>query len=157
MKRQPDVRRARREPATPAVATGFAVALGTTVVVVAAFAAELVPAPASGLRLGLMAVALAACAVVTANLRAAALVMVIGYLVFDGFLANRMGELTWTGAPDVRRLCVLAAGTGVGLVAGAARRWLWRQRRFAPLEAWANGESAGGRASGVTDTSVIFR
>jgi K+-transporting ATPase KdpF subunit len=105
--------------------TGVAVAVGAVAVVVAAVAAAFVPVSAGGVRLGLMAAALAGFALATVDLRAAAAVTALGYLVFDGFLVNRMGDLTWTGTPDVRRMEILAGAATVGLLVGAFRRNEW--------------------------------
>jgi len=124
--------------------TGIAVAVGAVAVVVAAVvSAAFVPVSAGGVRLGLMAAALAAFAAAAVDLRAVAFVTVLAYLVHDGFLVNRMGELTWTGAPDVRRVEILVAAAAAGLAVGAARRWARRQ----PPAEWTDG---------VDDTPVIF-
>src|SRR5690349_15596653 len=80
---------------------GIHVGLGSVVVVVAALASAGFPASASAIRLGLFALALAGFAEVAVDVTAAAVVTVIGYLVFDGFLVNELGELTWRGGPDV--------------------------------------------------------
>jgi hypothetical protein len=128
-------RRPAREYDTP---LGISVGLGSVVAVVAALASAGFPASASGVRLGLFALALAGFAALTVDVTAAAVVTVIGYLVFDGFLVNALGELTWRGAPDVRRFLILVAAAVVGLGVGMLRRWIRQLRRFAPLEAWAN-------------------
>src|SRR2546429_604685 len=74
---------ASREPDTP---TGISIGLGCVVVVAAALVAALVPASAGGVRLGVLAVALAGFAAVAVDPSAAAFVTVTGFLVFDGFL-----------------------------------------------------------------------
>lgn len=136
-----DVQHARRRPAAePGVPIGVNVAGGSAVMVVAALVAAAVPESAAGVRLGVVAVALAAFTVVTVDLRAAAVVTVLGYLVMDGFLVNRMGELSWRGAADIRRFAILAAGALAGLGVGAVRRRVAEHRRFAPVEAWANNQ-----------------
>ena len=136
-----DVQHARRWPsAEPGVPVGVNVAGGSAVMVVAALVAAAVPESAAGVRLGVVAVALAAFTVVTVDLRAAAVVTVLGYLVMDGFLVNRMGELSWRGAADIRRFAVLAGGALAGLGVGVVRRRLAEHRRFAPVEAWANNQ-----------------
>jgi K+-transporting ATPase KdpF subunit len=124
--------------------------LGSVAVVAAALVASPLPASAAGPRLGVFAVALAGSAAVTADLRAAAVVTVIGYLMFDAFLVNPMGELSWQGMPDMRRFAVLVIAVLIGLAVGGLRGRLRQRRRLGPLEAWANG------ASGLPDVSVIF-
>jgi hypothetical protein len=125
-----------QEPDTP---TGISIGLGAVIVVAAALVAALVPASEGGMRLGLMTVALAGFAAVAVDLRAAAFVLMLGALVFDGFLVNQLGRLTWHGADDLRRLELLAAATLVGHSVGMAYRRLVEWRRFAVVEAWANG------------------
>jgi K+-transporting ATPase KdpF subunit len=105
----------------PDVPAGISVGVGAVVVVAAAMVAAAIPPSAAGPRLGLPAAALAAFAAVTADWRAAVPVTVLGYLVFDGFLVNRLGELAWHGAPDARRFAVFAGAALAGLAVGAAR------------------------------------
>jgi hypothetical protein len=123
MERQSDVR---YTPIRPLLErngpTGIAVTMGSAVVVVSAFVSAAVPASAGALRLGLVAVSLAGCAALTINPVAVAAVGVLAFLVFDGFLVNQFGELSWQGAADARRLVVLATAGVLGLVAGMAYR-----------------------------------
>src|SRR4051812_48401577 len=111
--------RERRVEATPA---GVDVALGAVVIVAAALVAGLVPVSSTGPRLGLMAAALSLFAAATVDLRAVVVVTVTAYLVFDGFLVNQLGELSWRGAADTRRLAVLGLAAALGLVAGLGYR-----------------------------------
>jgi hypothetical protein len=67
---------------------GINVALGSLVVVVAAFAAAVVPASVPVVRLGLVALAVVVFAVVAVDVAAAAMVVVLAYLVLDGFLVG---------------------------------------------------------------------
>jgi hypothetical protein len=39
----------------------------------------------------------------------------LGYLLFDGFLVNRYGELTWTGRTSVWHLAAFALALTLGL------------------------------------------
>jgi hypothetical protein len=132
------VRVSRRPARARDTLVGINVALGSAVVVVAAFASAVVPASASGVRLALVALALAGFTAVAVDVTAAAVVTVLAYLVLDGFLVNELGKLTWRGAPDVWRFLVLGAAAVVGLGIGALHRLVLQRRRFAPLEAWAN-------------------
>jgi len=126
---------ASREPDTP---TGISIGLGCVVVVAAALVAALVPASAGGVRLGVLAVALAGFAAVAVDPSAAAFVTVTGFLVFDGFLVNRLGQLSWHGADDLHRLELLAVASLLGHGVGTAYRWVVERRRYAPVERWAN-------------------
>lgn len=113
--------------------TGIAVALGSTAVVASAFVTAAVPVSAGAVRLGLVAACLGAFAAVSANAAAVAFVGVVAFLVFDGFLVNQLGQLSWHGPADVQRLFVFLAVSILGLVAGngyrAVRRWrLWWRR-----------------------------
>jgi hypothetical protein len=119
--------------------TGIAVAVGAVTVVVAAIVAAFLPASAAAARLGVMAVALGTFAAATVDPPAVAAVTVLGWLVFDGLLVNRFGDLTWTGRVDERRLGVLVAAAVAGLAAGGLRRWAEGRRRDAELEALASG------------------
>ncbi len=135
--------------------TGIAVAAGAAVVVAAAFVTSVIPASAGAVRLGLVAACLAVFAALTVNPAAVAAVGVLAFLVFDGFLVNQLGELSWHGAADERRLFVLITVSIMGLVVGKAYRaghqwWLWRQRaRWAAAQAgettaWAGAGPDGG-------------
>jgi MFS family permease len=116
--------------ATP---VGIAIAGGAVLVVVAAFVSAAIPAAASGVRLGVFAAALAGFAALAVDLVAVAAVTGLAALVFNGFLVNQLGELSWHGAADAGRLAVLGVAAAVGLVAGAGyravrRALLWRVR-----------------------------
>jgi hypothetical protein len=115
------------------IPTGFAVAAGSVVVVASAFVSSAIPASAGAARFGLVAAALGGFAALTVNAVAIAVVGLLAFLVFDGFLVNQLGELSWHGAADVQRLFLLIVVSISGLVAGRGyrvlRKWrLWRQR-----------------------------
>jgi hypothetical protein len=141
----------RVSPAEPDAPTGINVGVGSAVVIVAALVAGALPGPDGGLRLGLLACALAGIAVATVDLAAVAFVTVLSCLVFDGFLVNDRGQLSWHGSPDIWRYAVLVGAALAGLAAGAAYRWVVRQRRFGPIEAWANGGHVEEFGSSVPD------
>lgn len=136
----PAVPRVRDAPlATGNMPTGIAVAIGAVTVVVAVMAAAFLPASAAAARLSVLAVALGTFAAATVNPTAVAAVTVLGWLMFDGFLVNRFGELTWTGRVDERRLAVVVAAALVGLAAGGLWRWAEARRRDAEFEGLATG------------------
>jgi hypothetical protein len=113
---------------------GVNVAAGALVVVVAAFVSAAVPPSAAAVRLGLFAAALGVFAALTVDPLAVVIVGVLGFGVFDGFLVNQLGELTWHGRSDVSRVLVLAAAGVSGVAMGQAyravrRARLWRGRQ----------------------------
>ena len=113
--------------------TGVAIGLGSAVVVVSAFVSAAVPASDGAARLGVVGAGLAGFAALTINPVAVAAVAGLGFLVFDGFLVNHLGALSWHGAADGTRLMVLAAAGVLGLGAGVAYRAVhrinsWRRR-----------------------------
>ena len=110
---------AERVPArTP---TGVDVGIGAVVIVAGALVAAAVPAAHRGWRLGLVAAAVAVAAAVTADHLAMAAVVPLGWLVADGFLENRSGELTWHGSADMYLILLLVMAAAIGLAAGEAR------------------------------------
>ena len=112
--------------------TGFGLAFGSVVVVGAALVAGAIPASAGAVRLGVVAASLAGFAALPITAAAAAGTGLLAFLVFDGFLVNSLGQLSWHGAADGWRLLTLAVAVAAGFIAGvayrAARRWLrWRR------------------------------
>ncbi|WP_412544231.1 hypothetical protein R8Z50_17560 [Longispora sp. K20-0274] len=53
---------------------------------------------------------------------------VIGFAIFNGFLVNRLGELSWHGLVDMLRLGALVLASTAGLAAGEAYRPVRRPR-----------------------------
>jgi hypothetical protein len=114
------------------VPTGFGVAAGSVVVVGSAFGAAAVPTAAGAVRLGLVAGCLAVFAAAPVTATAAAGTGVLALLVFNGFLVNALGELSWHGSADGWRLLTLAVAVTAGFTTGrayrATSRWLrWRR------------------------------
>jgi hypothetical protein len=134
--------------------TGFAIAGGSILVVVAAFVAALIPASAGAVRLGIVAAGLGVFAAVTVNPAAIVAVGVVAFLVFDGFLVNQLGELSWHGAADDQRLFVFIlvsiSGMLVGVAYRAVREWaVWRRRtRWLAVQslAWPEPQTTAARA-----------
>jgi hypothetical protein len=108
------------DDATP---TGIAVGVGAVVMVVVGVVAAMVPAAYPGWRFGLIAVTVMVFAVVSLDHRALAMVAVIGALIFNGFLENRLGQLAWH-TDDLWRLLLLAMVGGFGLAIGEACRYV---------------------------------
>lgn len=112
--------------------TGFGVAAGLAVVVASAMVAAMVPMSAGAVRLGVVAVPLAMFAASPVTATAAVATGVLASLVFDGFLVNSLGQLSWHGAVDGWRLLTLAVAVSAGFIVGvgyrAVNRWLrWRR------------------------------
>ena len=99
----------------------FGLAAGSLTVIVAALIDSAAFAPDQKTdRLALMAAAVAVfCAI--AGWRSGLPVALLGYLLFDGFLANRYGELTWDHQAGPRALGVIAFAAAVGLAVGSLR------------------------------------
>jgi hypothetical protein len=134
----------RHEPDTP---TGISAAIGAGVVVVAAFLSAAVPPSAGDVRLGVLALALAGFAALTVDPRAVAAVDVLAFLVFDGFLVNQLGELSWHGQADQTRLVILAGAGTAGVAVGAAYRGVRRRRVWRRRSEWVAAQVADAAAS----------
>lgn len=119
--------------AADASPVGIVIAGGVVLVVAAALVSAAVPATAPGVRLGVFAVALVGFAALAVDPVATAAVTGMAALVFNGFLVNQLGELSWHGAADAGRLALLVAAAVTGFAAGTGYRWvrrarLWRAR-----------------------------
>lgn len=125
------------EPDTP---VGINVAIGIVVVVIAGLVAAAIPQSAGSARLTLFAAALGLFAVLSGDPRAVVVVGVLGFGIFDGFLVNQMGELSWHGSADVTRLWVLSVAAVCGLAVGVVHRGVRRARlwraRLECVESW---------------------
>jgi len=106
---------------TPA---GVHIAGGSAVLVIAALLASSIPTTDSAWRLGVVAMAVGVSAGKTKDALASAAVVLLGWLVVNGFLMDRLGVLSWHGSGDVACLVVLTAAATAGLVAG---RWVARR------------------------------
>jgi hypothetical protein len=96
--------------------------------VVAAMAAATITGVSA--RLAVIAVAVAAYAAASTGVLAAAVTAGLGYLVFNGFLLNRYGELSWSGRASASQVVILALAVG----GGRALRWLRRIRNPAAMD-----------------------
>ncbi len=99
--------------------TGISLAVGAVAVVTAAMVAAALPASAPAWRAGMLGVTVCAFAAITVNWRAVAGVGLLAWLVADGFLENRRGDLSWHGSSDTRLITVVVATAGIGLAIGA--------------------------------------
>jgi hypothetical protein len=99
--------------------TGISLAVGAVAVVTAAMVAAALPASAPAWRAGMLGVTVCAFAAITVDWRAVAGVGLLAWLVADGFLENRRGDLSWHGSSDIRLITVVVATAGIGLASGA--------------------------------------
>jgi hypothetical protein len=87
-------------------------------VIVAGFVASAVPETDAVVRYGVLVLAVFAFTAATVVWTAPLAVAGIGFLVFNGFLVNQLGELSWHGSADVIRLAVLGAAVIFGRLLG---------------------------------------
>lgn len=113
------------EDATP---SGINVATGAVAIVVAACVAAAVPTVDGGWRWSILASVVGGFAGLTVDLPAVAAVIGLAWLVGDGFLVNRAGELSWHGWADLDRLLALATVGALGLLAGSVARMASERR-----------------------------
>jgi hypothetical protein len=103
---------------------------GCAAVLVAGLVAAWIPVSAPVARYVPLVLVLAGYAALTVDATAVALAGALGFAVFDGFLVNRLGELSWHGVADRWRvLALLVAGIG-GLAGGTAYRAVLRARTW---------------------------
>jgi hypothetical protein len=119
-------------PSSPGYPTGILIGIGALTVV----GGGLVAAAAPGAwRLGIIAAAVAAFAALALDLVAVPVTVVLAWLVVNGFLVDRFGELSWHGRPDIYRAGMLVVAGGLGQAVGRARRVMWNRRQRRSFEA----------------------
>jgi hypothetical protein len=107
---------------------GINVAGGTGAVVLAALVAAWIPGSAPVEHYAPLVVVLAAFAALTVDTTAVALTGLLGFLVFDGFLVNQLGELSWHGVADRWRVLAVVVAGLAGMAGGGAYRFIRRDR-----------------------------
>jgi MFS family permease len=110
--------------ATPRTPVGINLAAGTAMVIAAAFVAALIPTTHVGWRFTVVALAVGVFAALTLDQLALAGVAVLGWLVVNGFLVDRLGELSWHGSADLYRMLLLVVAGTFGLAVGEVYRQL---------------------------------
>jgi hypothetical protein len=117
----------------------FGLAAGSVAMIVAALIDSAAFTPGdTGDRLAVMAAAIAVFTIV-GGWQSALPVATVGYLLFDGFLVNRYGELTWDPQTGPRAVGVIALAVALGVIIG----WLRTSRyRAAPTIRPANNTTA---------------
>jgi hypothetical protein len=114
-------------------ATGLLIGSGALLVTLVTMGASAIPSTSGGLRFGVVAFAVGAFAALTLDRMAVAGTGALAWLLVNGFLVDRFGELSWHGRADVYRALMLVAVASVGLIGGHAVRLrsVWhRHRRF---------------------------
>jgi len=92
---------------------GIGLAIGVVAVVGATIGAAALTAGVPG-RLAVIALVAGAVAAWVDDARAAVATAGVGFLLFDGFLVNRYGDLSWHGRTSLWQVAVLAVALGVG-------------------------------------------
>lgn len=127
---------------------GINVGIGAVLIIVAAMIAAAVPATDSGWREGIVLAAVGVFAAATVDQVALAGVVALAWLVVNGFLIDRFGQLSWHGSSDLRLIMLLVLVGTAGLLAGQAYRQVTHLR-----ESWrAEAEWQGTGADSVADT-----
>jgi hypothetical protein len=85
-------------------------------------AAAAMPASHPWRRFAVLVAVVGVFAVVTLDQRALAGVALLAWLLMNGFLENRLGELSWHGSFDLFLLMVLVLAGAVGLALGEVYR-----------------------------------
>lgn len=117
--------------------TGLTVAGGAVVVVGAAVLAALL-AHTPGPRLGLLVAAVLIFTAMAGDGRAAIGVGAMAWAVGNGFLVNRLGQLTWHGRLDGWFVIGLLSAVSVGMVTAQVREGIRSRRRWHPFVALLN-------------------
>jgi MFS family permease len=115
---------------------GISLAAGAAALIAAALVAAMLPASRAGWRFALIAVVVGGFAAVTLDQRALAGVALLGWLIDNGFLEDRLGELSWHGSSDIWRMMMLVVAAALGLAVGEAGRQIreLRSQRRAEVE-----------------------
>jgi hypothetical protein len=100
------------------VPVGVDIAGGAALIVFAALGAAAVPASDPWWRLAVMAAAVGAFTALTGDRLASAAVVILAWLVANGFLVDQYGQLEWHGPADLVRLLLLSGAAAGGLLAG---------------------------------------
>lgn len=112
--------------------TGLSIGIGSGTVVASTMLAAALPATESGWRFGVVAVTVGGFAALVPDRLAVAWTGALAWLLVNGFLVDRFGELVWHGRADVARAVLLVAAAAIGLAAGNIFRlwsaWSGRQR-----------------------------
>src|SRR5262245_17062154 len=136
----------------------FGIAAGSVAMIVVALIDSAAFSPHhTGDRLAAMAVAIVIFSIV-GRWQSALPVAAVGYLLYDGFLANRYGELTWDHQTGARAIGVIALAVALGLTIGRLRSSLDRAAptiRPSVETSWGRSGARGRRESRGTETGRL--
>jgi hypothetical protein len=107
---------------------GINTGIGAVMIVGAGIVAAVVPPAYPGWRFAVVVVAVGLFAALSVDHLALAPVVLFGWLVVNGFLVDRFGELTWHGSSDLYRLMLLVMAGAFGLAVGEARQHISQLR-----------------------------
>src|SRR2546429_1681476 len=107
---------------------GINVGIGSVMIVAAALVGAPSPGADQPARLGVVAGAVGLFAAISVDQLALAGVVVLGWLVTNGFLENHRGELSWHSSSDPYLITLLVIAGAVGLATGEAYRGIRRLR-----------------------------
>jgi MFS family permease len=113
--------RARPAPA-PSPELGIGIGLGAATVVVAGLLAAAVPVADQPWRFAVMVIAVVVFGALFGGRLAVACAAGLAWLVVNGFLVDRFGELSWHGTADIYRALMLISAGVLGLLIAAMRR-----------------------------------
>jgi hypothetical protein len=110
----------------PDTGTPFGINLGAgaSAVLAAVLIAAMIPATAQWWRFAVVMAVVGVFGALSRDARALAGVAVIAWLLVDGFLENRLGNLSWHGASDLALVLLVASAGAAGLLLGASHRHL---------------------------------
>lgn len=120
--------RSREAPAEIGTPLGINTAVGAVVVLVCCAAPPHLDASGVAARFAVLALGVAAFAAAVGDPAAGAVTAGVAFLLFDGFVVDHAGDLTWHGDADVVRLAVLVGAALTGLTARASRDLVRRRQ-----------------------------
>ena len=103
-------------------APNVSVGIGAAAVVAAGLLASTLPTTDPSWRFGIVLAAVAIFAAFAGDGPAVAWAAGLGWLVTNGFLVDRFGELSWHGRSDLYRAVMLMVAGGLGLLIGRVRQ-----------------------------------
>jgi len=114
--------RVRAETGNDATPTGISLGIGAAIVLAAVLVAAVIPPHYPGWRFGVVAVAVGLFAAWSGDQLALLGTAAIAWLLANGFLTDRLGELSWHGSSDFWRMVALIGSGTFGLLLGVAYR-----------------------------------
>jgi hypothetical protein len=108
---------------------GISLGIGAILMIVAGLMAAPISSTRPDARFAVIAIAVALFAALTIDPVALGPVALIGFLIDNGFLEDRYGELSWHGSVDLWHLLALVIVGALGLATGEAIRWMHALRK----------------------------